>query len=128
MKKKAGQTPTLREINETIIDAIRRCPNPASGEIFRLFQLIKETRIPKGHNDIVVAIDRFFDFPGAEKYARERRLVKDSLIEQETTAEKEAKEMARVKKQLKRELKKLDRLISREVQAGQTYPVNMTRV
>lgn len=77
-----------RPFHETIVEAIRRCPCPSSAEILRLFQLIKETRIPKGHDEIIAAIDKYFDFPGAGKWAREIRVVKEAIIEQKQASAK----------------------------------------
>lgn len=73
---------SLRPFHETIIDAINRCSAPSTGEILRLFQLIKETVIPKGHVEIVAAIEKYFDFPGAEKWADEISGVKNALLAQ----------------------------------------------
>lgn len=79
-----------RPFHETIVDAIGRCSSPSSGEILRLFQLIKDTKIPKGHGEIIAAINRFFNFPGAEKWAREIREVKESLLAQKQASAKKA--------------------------------------
>ncbi|HSV94616.1 MAG TPA: hypothetical protein VLH94_01365 [Spirochaetia bacterium] len=65
--------------HQTIVEAIERCPSPSTGEIFRLFRLIRATEITEGHDEIVTAIDNFFDFPGAGKYAQEIRWVKECL-------------------------------------------------
>lgn len=73
---------STRPFHETIVGAIRRCSNPSSGEIFHLFQLIKDTNIPQGHYKIIAEIHKFFDFLGAEKWAREIREVKESILEQ----------------------------------------------
>lgn len=73
----------FRPFHETIVGAIRRCnPSPSAMEILHLFDLIKETKIPSGHSKIVAAIDEYFNFPGADKWAREIREVKESLLEQ----------------------------------------------
>ncbi len=78
-----------RPFHETIVSAIQRCnPSPSSNEILRLFLLIKETKIPRGHDKIIAAIDKYFDFPGAEKWACEIREVKASLLEQKQAAAK----------------------------------------
>lgn len=82
-----------RPFHETIVDAIERCTSPSTGEITRLFELIKETKIPAGHDTIIAAIDRYFDFPGGSKWARDIRLVKESILAQkQAAAEKAAKE------------------------------------
>ena len=78
--------------HETLVDAIRRCnPNPSSGEILRLFDWINSTKIPAGHDAIVEAIDWYFNFPGAAKWAREIVAVKAGLREQKQAAPKEVK-------------------------------------
>ncbi|MFH1631935.1 MAG: helix-turn-helix domain-containing protein [bacterium] len=71
-----------RPFHETIVDAIRSCPSPSTGEIFRLFRLIRQTKIPKGHDEIVAAIDKAFDFPGSSKYAREVNATRASVLAQ----------------------------------------------
>lgn len=88
--RKAPELVTGRPFHQTIIDAIRRCPGPSTGEILRLFQLIKDTQILMGHDEICAAIDEYFYFPGANKWAREIRLVKESLRAQQEQAGKKA--------------------------------------
>ena len=83
---------SVRPFHESIVDAIRRCPSPSSGEILRLLQFIKETTIPKGHDEIIAAIDHYFDFVGAGKWAREIREVKEHLLDQKKAATAKAKE------------------------------------
>src|SRR3989344_9326613 len=73
------QTAT-RPFHETIVWAIMRCAS--TPEILRLFRLIRETKIPKGHDEIIAEIDRFFDFQGSEKWAREIHEVKESILGQ----------------------------------------------
>lgn len=82
------QMETKRPFHETIVDAVHRCSSPSNGEILRLFQLIKDTKIPKGHDEIIAAIDEYFDFPGAEKWAREIREVVESLRDQKQASAK----------------------------------------
>ena len=93
MQKTIGQK-EFRPFHETIIAAINRCPGPANREIFRLFVLIKETRIPKGHDEIIAAIDEFFAFAGSSKWARDIRLVKESILEQKLASEQKLTEEA----------------------------------
>jgi len=76
----------MRPFHETIVEAIGRCPSPSTGEILRLFQLIKDTVIPKDHDKIIAAIDKYFDFSGAGKWAREIREVKESILSQKPTS------------------------------------------
>lgn len=77
-----------RHFEETIIEAISWCPDGASsGEIIRLMGLIRITVIPEGHDKIIKAIDKYFDFPGSDKWAREIRIVKESLLEKKRIAE-----------------------------------------
>lgn len=76
-----------KPFHETIVGAIKRCPAPSNGEIFRLFRLIKETEIPKGHDKIIAAIDEYFYFPGAGKYTRAISEVKNSILEQKKNEE-----------------------------------------
>lgn len=82
-------TAELRPFHETIIDAINECSNPSTGEIIHLFRLIKITKIPAGHDDIMVAIYRYFSFPGASKWAGDIREVKESLLAQKAEAEQQ---------------------------------------
>ena len=72
----------LRPFHETIVEAIRVCGPASSGRIFILTRLIRDTAIPKGHDQILAAIDEYFDFPGSTKYARDIREVKESLLAQ----------------------------------------------
>ena len=88
---------TTRPFYETIVDAIRRCPGPSGGEILRLFTLIKETTILWDHDRIIAAIDEYFNFAGGEKWARDIRLVRESILAQKKEAEqKAAKKAAKV--------------------------------
>jgi hypothetical protein len=81
----------LKPFHETIIQSIRRCnPSPSSPEIHHLLQLIKETKIPNGHDEIIAAIDNYFDFAGAAKWARDILEVKKSILEQKRVAKKKA--------------------------------------
>lgn len=83
--------PTARRpFHETIVDAIRHCSSPSTGEIIRLFRLIEETKIPKGHDEIIAAIDSYFNFPGANKWSREIREMKESILEQKKAAAQKA--------------------------------------
>lgn len=79
-----------RPFHETIVNAIQRCSSPSSGEILRLFRLITETRIRKNHDQIILAIDKFFDFPGAGKWAREIREVKEAILGQKKVSAKKS--------------------------------------
>lgn len=73
---------STRPFHKTIVDAIQWCPGPSNGEIFGLFALIRDTTIPEGHDEIIAAIDNYFDFPGSAKYSREIRRVKESILRQ----------------------------------------------
>lgn len=85
----------LRPFHETIVVMIGKCnPSPSQGEILLLMQLITITKIPHGHNEIIAAIDKYFDFPGASKFAKVIRLTKESLEAQKTAAKKEKDEHA----------------------------------
>lgn len=79
-------TTTVRPFHETIVEAIRVCGPASSGRIFILTRLIRDTAIPKGHDQILAAIDEYFDFPGSNKYARDIREVKESLLAQKQAA------------------------------------------
>ncbi len=80
-------TDTDRPFHETIIGAIKRCPSsPSTGEIFRLFKHIETTKIPKGHEEIIAAIDQYFDFPGGKKWARDVKQVKESILRKKQAA------------------------------------------
>jgi len=84
LQKTIGQK-EFRPFHETIIAAINRCPGPANREIFRLFVLIKETRIPKGHDEIIAAWQKKEGRVGWNL----ERLVAD-LLEQKKEAEEKA--------------------------------------
>ena len=81
-----------RPFHETIVGAIQRWSSPSNGEILRLFQLIEETKIPKGHDEIITAVDKFFDFPGAGKWAREIRKGRESVLAQKQASAKKAED------------------------------------
>lgn len=74
----------LRPFHETIVGAIKRCPSPSTGEILRLHQLIMETRIPAGHDAILSALAKFWDFPGASKWSCLIREVVESVEAQKS--------------------------------------------
>ena len=79
----------LLPFEKTIIRAISRCSNPTTGEIMRLFALIKETEIKFGHDEIIQAIDNYFNFPGNSKWARDIREVKENILAKKRAIEKE---------------------------------------
>ena len=95
-----------RPFHETIVEAIQRC---ASGsEIMSLAQLIEATTIPKGHDEIIAAIDKFFDFSGANRWTRQILEVKKSILKQKkASAEKSDKQKAINLDDLEEEAKKL---------------------
>ena len=80
-----------RPFHETIVMAIQRS---RINEIFCLFDLIKETKVPQGHDEIIAAIDQYFNsdlnFLYKGKYALDIREVKESLLAQKRETEKEA--------------------------------------
>lgn len=82
--------PAVRPFHETIVEAIRTCGPASTGRIFLLTRLIRDTKIPKGHDEILAAIDEFFDFPGSNKYARDLREVRESLLAQKEAVTKKA--------------------------------------
>ncbi len=98
VKTEAPRLTEERDIHETIVDAIRRCSSPSSGEILRLFQLIKDTKILAGHDTIISEIDKFFDFPGANKWARDIRLMRECLLAKKQAASEKAAPAAGEKK------------------------------
>lgn len=101
-------TTNLRPFHESIVEAIRRCdPSPSKGEILRLFEMIKETKIPKGHDEIIAVIDKFFDFPGGEKWARHVRLVKESVLAQKQVASQKSEKKSVSLEELQQEAEKL---------------------
>ena len=78
---------SLRPFHETIVLEIRRCnPSPSEGDIFALLRQIRETKIPANHEAILAAILKYFDFPGATKYAREIRETMDMVLLQKQVA------------------------------------------
>lgn len=100
---------TLRPFHETIVDAILRCPSIISfSEIFHLFTLIEETKITEGHDAIIAAIDEYFNFPRAEKYARTLGKVKESILAQKEAMSQRKSEKAGVSlDELQQETEKL---------------------
>ncbi len=62
-EEEKGETAVFRPFHETVVDAIHRCHSPnsflGSTEILRLLLLIDETKIPRGHQEIIDAIDDF---------------------------------------------------------------------
>lgn len=76
-----------RPFHETIIEAIGRCPSPRSNQIFNLLELIKETTIPKGHDEIIAAIEEYFNIPNRQAFARDIREVKENLLARKRASE-----------------------------------------
>ncbi len=69
-----------RPFHETIVDAIHRChPHPAESQIWFLFELIKETKIPKGHDEIIEAICQYFNTETARGW-RDNSTIKETLV------------------------------------------------
>lgn len=73
-----------------------------TNEILLLMQLIATTKFPEGIDEIIAAIDSYFNFLGATKYAADIRRVKESLLAQKeanakTTADKITAEVERRK-------------------------------
>jgi len=92
MSKQAGPKPVVRPYHETILGAIDRCHREGcefSGEKRRLFILIKETAIPKGHEDEVLsALRNHFSCDGCDfhRCRDQRQAAEDSILAQKATA------------------------------------------
>lgn len=80
-----------KPFHETIILAIQNCPGPSTGEIDRLCWLIRNTRIPKNHDAIIKALEKYFNFPGGEKWCRLLRITKEEILSEKALAETKAK-------------------------------------
>lgn len=76
----------LRPFHETILEAINRCDSPSTGEILRLMKLLRETKIPKGHDEIIDALNKYWDFPGASKWGRHIRETKQAVLNQKPSS------------------------------------------
>lgn len=75
--------------HKTIITVIKQCdPSPSRSPILTLLTLINKTDIPADHDEILAAINDYFNFPGSNKWAKEFREVKTHLLEQKKLAEK----------------------------------------
>ncbi len=91
----------LRPFDESIVLAIEQVHgNGTAQEMIYLMDLIQKTKIPKNHDSVLAALDRYWDFPGATKWAREIRQTRESLIAQQqeqdkVSADKIAEEMSR---------------------------------
>ncbi|MFH0779629.1 MAG: hypothetical protein V1928_02095 [Parcubacteria group bacterium] len=76
-----------KPFHETIVDAISGCSRVTAEPMLFLFELIKMTTIPTGHDKIIAAIDKFFDFPVDAEYAHGIKSVKENLLAQKQAAE-----------------------------------------
>ena len=85
-------TVSVRPYHETIIDAIQRCRRgscPESAEDKRLFILIKETAIPKGHEDaVLVALKTHFPCNGCNggECKAARQAAEESILAQQAAS------------------------------------------
>lgn len=111
-------------IHEMIVGAIHRCkrdpPLNLNGEIFRIFWMIKKTPITKGHDEIVAAIKKYFDFAGSEKWAHEIREVMVSITRQ--------KKISDHHKLIHKELRDLHELISRALDEEAPEHINLGKL
>jgi len=55
----------------------------------------KDTKIPKGHDKIIAAVDQFFNFPGAGKWAHAIREVKKFILDQKQASMKKTSAVER---------------------------------
>lgn len=85
----------LRPFHEAIVEAIRRCPDPLNTEIWALLQLIKETKIPAGHDEIIAAIDWYFNPSATNPWKSIIHEVKESILAQKHAAEEKAEAAAK---------------------------------
>lgn len=68
-----------------IARAIMRCPaDMPSGEMLRIFRLIKDVELTEGHDEIISAITKHFGFPNAVKWADDVAEIVTYLEEQKT--------------------------------------------
>jgi len=87
----------LKPFHETLIDMIKLGSGRSVEHVLFLFDIIKITKIPKGQAEIISAIEKYFDFPGASKYARDIREVKENLLAQQKLAVEEEKKKREVR-------------------------------
>ncbi|HUD20891.1 MAG TPA: hypothetical protein VMQ44_02390 [Candidatus Saccharimonadales bacterium] len=69
---------------------MKRFPRPSTEEFLSLLELVKETTIDEGHDEIIAEIDKYFDFPGSAKYARYIREAEENLLAQKQVAAEKA--------------------------------------
>jgi hypothetical protein len=84
-------TATLQPFHKTIVQMIDR--GYSVERTLFIMSMLHETAIPEGHDEIIAALDHYFDFPGAVKYARDIREVKESLLAQKEAASKKTKDV-----------------------------------
>jgi len=96
----------LRPFHETILETIRRCQSTV--EMMCLFKLVNETRISKGHEDIIAAIDQFFSFPGSEKWAPHIREVRKNLLAQKQATATESASVDDIEREIARLIAELN--------------------
>ena len=98
--------PKLRPIHESIIRAIKRCDETMTKPDFSvLSQLIMETKIPKNHAKIIVAIDEHFTTAAKEIYQEKITAVKNSSEKQHRKTGKGRSEEEKKIKILQRQAK-----------------------
>lgn len=78
-----------RPFHETIVEMIERSRGWTDNASQDLLKLIKNTSIPKGHEEIISAIDRVFCFKGGAKWRREIEQVKKTILRQNKPKSKE---------------------------------------
>ena len=81
----------FRPVSEILMEAIRfwcslycSSDNPNDEDILLLFNKIKDTKITEGHDQVIAALDYYFDFHGAEKFSSNIQEVKEYLLAQKT--------------------------------------------
>ena len=89
------ETITLRPFHETIVDTIGHCSTFSDDEFVCLLRLVQTTKIPSGHDTIIVAINRRLDLPDTDTRNRHNKCrdyaidVIESIRKQKKIAEEE---------------------------------------
>ena len=83
------ETTTLRPFHETILFSLRSCDLATDEEKVRILRLICQTRIPKGHDEILAAIDEVLSTLDIHKWSDTIRRTKESVLAQKKIAEEE---------------------------------------
>ncbi len=78
--KEIKEFPQKRPFHKTIVEAILK--SETDEEALCLVRLLGETSVSEGHDAIIKAIDKRFDFGGARKWENEFRIIKNNLLKE----------------------------------------------